>query len=319
MCEVIKLFDEKRIQLKTIDLLSLSNLDSKFKLKLHTSNFQRSKTDLKYKRPINQSYFFVKKNKEETKKEQTYHTSKNVSICTSELTRPKLESFKTSLMNNSRNMRSRLMSTNSLVKTQRTIKPVLYAVKDAESIERENINPYFWYYKNTECLRDSCKLGENHPRQIRFSRRKTDIKSILKNSESKGVIDLSSYAFSEFKKFYPTINEKDKNLILKSKKMSEQCQNYYKNSQELLNSRYFVKIEKPNTSSLLQSPKETVKEIKNVENSKVSNVKKFKSTLPRARLKMLNIDNRYLKDAEEMSFNPESNSFAYYDFYDYYD
>jgi hypothetical protein len=38
----------------------------------------------------------------------------------------------------------------------------------------------------------------------------------------------------------------------------------------------------------------------NLENSKVSNVKKFKSTLPRARLKMLNIDNRYLKDAEEM-------------------
>jgi len=317
MCEDKKLFDEKIIQLKTIDLLSYSNLDSNFKLKLHTSNFQRSKTDLKYKRPVNQSYFSAKKTKEETKKELTCHKSKNVSICTSELTRPKLESFKTSLMNNSRNMSSRI-STNSLVKTQQTIKPLIYTVKDAETIEKENINPYFWYYKTTESLRDSCKLRDNHPRQVRFSRRNTNIKSILNSTESKGDIDLSSYAFSEFKKFYPTINEKEKNFIFKPKKISEKLQNYYKSSQELLNSRYFLKIVKPNTSSLLQSPKAFVKEIKNEESKKVSNVKNLKSTIPTARLKLLNIDKRYLKDAKDMTFNPDSNSFAHYDFYDYY-
>jgi hypothetical protein len=59
-------------------------------------------------------------------------------------------------------------------------------------------------------------------------------------------------------------------------------------------------------------------EIKNEESKKVSNVKNLKSTIPTARLKLLNIDKRYLKEAKDMTFNPDSNSFAHYDFYDYY-
>ena len=96
--------------------------------------------------------------------------------------------------------------------------------------------------------------------------------------------------------------------------MNEKSENFYKVDQEILNSKYFVQIEKPKTPPVFiqvsEAPKAIVKVVK--ENEEIE----FKpNILSFAELKKLKIDERYLGDAQQMIFNPERNAFEYFEFY----
>ena len=155
-------------------------------------------------------------------------------------------------------------------------------------------------------------LDKKHGSQTRSNTRESGIKSILKDTEPKRVNDLARHAFSEFKSLHSNDKE-EKKFNFRPKKLSEKCENYYKIDQESLNSKNFVQIEKPKTPPIVtkyyEAPKTIVKVVKEEEIEFKPNILSF------AELKKLKIDDRYLNDAQQMIFNPETNSFEYYEFY----
>ena len=315
--------------MNNFDHFNFSFLNPKLVFKSQKLNkFHRPKNDLKPKHLenfdfINKKYFLKDEKDEQVKEKKTSYAKKKVSICESPSFTPnhsaKLENL-TNLIKpiNDLNVRTSVIS----IADSQEVKPVIpVLVKDVLTLERENSNPYFWYYKKTGSVQNSCKvknshllpeLDKNKSTQTRSSTRESGIKSILKDRESKRLNDLSIHAFSEFKSLHPSTEEKK--FSFKPKKLNEKCENYYKMDQELLNSKNFVQVEKPKTPPMVtqvsDSPKAIVKVVK--ENEEIE----FKpNILSFAELKKLKIDERYLSDAQQMIFNPERNAFEYFEFY----
>ena len=279
----------------------------------------RSKVDFKLKNfnSINQKYFISKENEKNNyfdaannASQESNRANKKVSIFESMFSPPSSVDKYESIIKPLRETSSR-QSTRSTVKSDEK-KPVSVQAKDVLTLERENTNPYFWYFKKTECKRNSCQL-KNHAlerdkktSQTRASPEETGLKSILKETGHKKPVDLASCAFSEFKSFYSS-NEEKKYRFSKPKKLNEKCENYYKIDQELLNNKYFVQIPKPKTPILAKisstEPKKAVlkREVDIVKAGKL-NILSF------AELKKLKIDDRYINEAQSMIFKHEWNS-----------
>jgi hypothetical protein len=306
------------------DHLNFSFLNNpKLVFKAHRlAKFPRGKIDLKSKQFekfdfINQKYFLKDDETTEAnvKEKKTNQTGKKVSISVfTPDQNGKLENFTNFIkpINDSTSPISSLSKHDD----EESAKPKSVLVNDILILERENTNPYFWYYKKKiDCIRDSTKTRNKNflpVLQTRSNTRESGIKSILKDCEPKRVNDLANHAFTEFKSLCSNDKE-EKKFNFKPKKMSEKCENYYKIDQESLNSRNFVQIEKPKTpqivTKLSEAPKTILKVVKEEEIEFKPNILSF------AELKKLKIDDRYLNDAQQMIFNPETNSFEHYEFY----
>lgn len=307
------------------DHFNFSFFNSKLVIKSQRLNkIQRTKIDLKQHKQfekfdfINQKYFL--KDDDDTREKKSTNTTKKVSICESSSCNQssKLENL-TNLIKPINDSSGR--SSESSFKSEDT-KPAPVLVKDVLTLERENSNPYFWYYQKSSLVQDLNKLRSNNTllpeldkersSQTRSNARDSGVKSILKERESRRMNELSNHAFAEFKSLHPIVEEKK--FRFKPKKLNEKSENYYKVDQELLNSKYFVQIEKPKTPPIVvqvsEAPKTIVKVVK--ENEEIE----FKpNILSFAELKKLKIDERYLGDAQKMIFNPERNAFEYFEFY----
>ena len=156
----------------------------------------------------------------------------------------------------------------------------------------------------------------NRKRDIRLrpTTRNYDINSIRKEIELKKANDLSKYAFTEFKLF--DSNRELTKFNFKPTKLSEKSENFYKIEQKIHNENFFSRRENleilpeqlnsSNANNVVESYHDNYKTERKFELKKLSI----------ERLKKLKIDERYRAEVKYMTFNPDSNSFAYYDFYD---
>ena len=299
--------------------INLSYLDLKLDFKLKTTTEQlKTNSKLKKFQTINYKYF-CKESKEESIPKKVNHVGKKAFRCASVFKpdqRPKLESL-TNTLKSSRDLSFHL-SNNPLNKKN------LILTKDILTLEKEDNNLWFWCYNDIKCLRDSCKMKNDHlgtadsnmkkDDKIKLRIKDSDIKSPIKEMELKRGIDLSKHAFFEFKSLNPS-RERTK-FNFKSRKISEKYENFYKLEQENYNRKNFSKIEIPKIPLELKLPN-TKKGFQNYMNHNHDD-NTFKShNTAIEKLKILQVDKRYRHETGKMIFNPDSNSFACYDFYDW--
>ena len=96
---------------------------------------------------------------------------------------------------------------------------------------------------------------------------------------------------------------------LRPKKLSEKSENYYKSDQELMNSKNFVQLPKPPTPLQTVFKEEPLRGLLIAKLDEPKSKKSLPYQMSYAELKKLNIDERYLNEAQRMLFKPESNSF----------
>ena len=267
---------------------------------------------------INQSYFMKEDSIIHRKKK--FNTAKKVSIFLNGLDEKDKSKQAHELIDIIKPVReSSGKSAKNAATTDDLPQPIL--VKNVLTLERENTNPYFWYYNKNECERESCMLRHQHLPELdatkkakyRSSTEESGIKSILKEpSGSKKLVDLSNCACSEFRACHS--GEKDKKMFaststLRPKKLSEKSENYYKSDQELMNSKNFVQLPKPPTPLQTVFKEEPLRGLLIAKLDEPKSKKSLPYQMSYAELKKLNIDERYLNEAQRMLFKPESNSF----------
>ncbi len=190
------------------------------------------------------------------------------------------------------------------------------SAKRISSIDKTNTNVYFWYFKNNKCERDSCKVKveekrskSENPKSILKESNKIDtkIKELIESAESE-TSDYSSYLDKYKRKgFHISRTELDK----------------YKNEQEMYNNRYFVQTQNDEISSYSPEPtKQTNTEKTRTRTNYFYDLdkrtptpeitiepKKKGARLTMAQLRTLALSQKFYKDAKNMLFFPDSNSF----------
>ena len=189
--------------------------------------------------------------------------------------------------------------------------------KRISSLDKTNTNVYFWYFKNIKCERDSCKIPEKrskseYPKSILKEQNKnkidTKIKEIIENAES----EASSSNYTEYLDKF-----KRKGYHISKTELER-----YKYEQELFNSRYFVKPENVEAPPPTERQETISKDEKNKNPNYFYDLDKRTPTpevtiepkkkgvrLTIAQLRTLALSQKFYKDAKNMLFFPDSNSF----------
>ena len=219
-----------------------SELDIKPILKSHTFlQLQQSDVNLQLSK-LNFYHRIYKANNEDIKETIGKKSARCASVFSREQ-RPNFEKIINSLKHSKESIKT---SAHSFIRK----KPKPLMVSDVQTFKKECNNLWFWYYKDSENPRDSCKsrnyrlLPElNRKRDIRLrpTTRNYDINSIRKEIELKKANDLSKYAFTEFKLF--DSNREFTKFNFKPTKLSEKSENFYKIEQKIHNENFFSRRE----------------------------------------------------------------------------
>jgi hypothetical protein len=203
----------------------------------------------------------------------------------------------------------------------RSSKKAPQSSKRITSLDKTNTNVYFWYFKNIKCERDSCKAKKEekrskseYPRSILKEQNKnkidTKIRELIESAESEASSSNYTEYLNKFKRkgFHISQTELDR----------------YKNEQEMFNSKYFVRVE--NVDVPPPTERQEPESFTNDEKKKTKNYfydldkrtptpevtiepKKKGVRLTIAQLRTLELSQKFYKDAKNMLFFPDSNSF----------
>ena len=112
------------------------------------------------------------------------------------------------------------------------------SVQNVNTLERTNTNVYFWYYKNNECQRNSCKSNKIKIRFPKLSKEKIDP---IKIENSHFSTSTSIYPFQSYLANDKTFFLEEKSIISKSDKHLNQANmGYYTKQQEDQNKKNFT-------------------------------------------------------------------------------
>jgi len=185
------------------------------------------------------------------------------------------------------------------------------------TLERTNTNVYFWYYKNNECQRNSCKVKIRFPK---LNKERTDMTMPSKKQEKESLNSAVIRCMSPNQKHLTESMKyflEEKSVIASSFNGSGKTpsiREYYKSEQEKINNKNFQKSSLSNDSSKKTQPSETLDDLFYDFDSPLPDVgqilkKKTRTNLTMAELKSLSVSDKFLEEARRMVYIPEQNAF----------
>ena len=190
------------------------------------------------------------------------------------------------------------------------------------TLERTNTNVYFWYYKNNECQRNSCKIKIRFPKLDKENNNNSEFKvnEKLKKHKKDRNNDSTVRCMSPNQKHLTDSMKyflEEKSVVASSSHtgLNTSRIDYYKTEQEKLNNIHFIPNQKSSFSN--QSNKTTSETLEDLFYDfetplpDVEQVKKAKarSNLTVAELKSLSVSDKFIEEAKKMVFIPEANAF----------
>ena len=185
--------------------------------------------------------------------------------------------------------------------------------KRLTTTEKTSPNKYVLYFKKENCERDSCKIKLAE----KLKALNGDYKNSKSNKEQQNAIDL---------KIRDLLSHSDANSTVSNasifKKTTHQLKqnelDWYKNEQDSMNKKNFLVPEKPKTPPPENAPKPDTRnnyfydfDVRTPTPVISVQAKKRGVRLTLAQLRTLSISEKFLRDAKDMIFIPETNSFEY--------
>ena len=190
------------------------------------------------------------------------------------------------------------------------------------TLERTNTNVYFWYYKNNECQRNSCKIKIRFPKlnkdnngknseELREHKKERRVEQ--ENSSPIGCMSPNQKHLTESMKFF--LEEKSVIASSLNSGLSPSRVEFYKSEQEKLNNKNFILDQKSSLSNEShKTTSETLDDLFYDFDTPMPDVDKVKKTKTRtnltvAELKSLSVSDKFIEEAKRMVFIPEANAF----------
>jgi hypothetical protein len=185
------------------------------------------------------------------------------------------------------------------------------------TLERTNTNVYFWYYKNNECQRNSCKIKIRFPK---LNKERTDM-TMQKSKQEKESLNSAVIRCMSPNQKHLTESMKyfleEKSVIASSfngSRKTPSLHEYYMSEQEKINNKNFQKSSLSYSSSKKTQPSETLDDLFYDFDSPLPDVgqilkKKTRTNLTMAELKSLSVSDKFLEEARRMVYIPEQNAF----------